>query len=78
MRTAEAGYGFAENAEYFCGLLKEPVGTYTVDELQDYIDELLVLAKTALEEAESMCRMLRGNREKFNEVQTDLSMQVIF
>jgi len=54
------------------------VGTYTVDELQDYIDELLVLAKTALEEAESMCRMLRGNREKFNEVQTDLSMQVIF
>ena len=68
MKTAEAGYGFAENAEYFCGLLMEPKGTYTVEDLQNYIDDLLVLAKTALAEAESMCRMLRANREKFNEV----------
>jgi hypothetical protein len=50
----------------------EPRGTYSVEDIQDFIMDMKRVAKTAHQEAETVRDMFRSNREAFARVRCSL------
>jgi len=64
--TAEAGYSFCEDAEQLCDFLVDP--QYTVQELQEYIQDMREVARSAHEDAKTMCESFRNVRQGLNQI----------
>jgi hypothetical protein len=66
IKTVEDGYTFSSDSEYLCDFLIDP--NNTVEELQEFIDDMRKMAKQAHEDAQVMSEMFRGVRQNLNQV----------
>jgi hypothetical protein len=66
IKTVEDGYTFSSDSEYLCDFLLDPKNT--VEELQEFINDMRKIAKQAHEDAKVMSEMFRGVRQNLNQV----------
>jgi len=66
IKTVENGYTFSKDSELLCDYLLDPKNT--VEELQEFIDDMRKNAKQALKDAKVMSEMFRGVRQILNQV----------
>jgi len=77
LKTAQAGYSLAKDAEALCDCLMAPKGTYDVKEIQEYIDDMRKVAQKAYDNAKKTVDSFRSNRQNFFEVDS-ISLESIW